>query len=110
MPRNNTTTTNGNGNKPTTNTGEGFETYTNAESTATQSTGFQLNADATIGSLLNASDQDYSAFVSQIPLGRWGEPMDVAGAAVFLASDAAAYITGHTIPVDGGAYNTIFFE
>jgi NAD(P)-dependent dehydrogenase (short-subunit alcohol dehydrogenase family) len=37
-----------------------------------------------------------------IPLGRFGEPEDVAKAAVFLASDAASFITGHLLPVDGG--------
>jgi 3-oxoacyl-[acyl-carrier protein] reductase len=36
------------------------------------------------------------------PLGRLGEPADVAGAVMFLASDAAAFITGHTLVVDGG--------
>jgi NAD(P)-dependent dehydrogenase (short-subunit alcohol dehydrogenase family) len=36
------------------------------------------------------------------PLGRLGEPGDIAGAAVFLASDAAAWITGHVLVVDGG--------
>lgn len=38
----------------------------------------------------------------QIPLGRAGLPDDVAGAAVFLASDLARYVTGVTLPVDGG--------
>lgn len=38
----------------------------------------------------------------RIPIGRWGQPNDVAGATVFLASDAAAYITGVVLPVDGG--------
>jgi len=34
---------------------------------------------------------------------RWGEPEDVAGAAAFLASDDAAFITGETITIDGGS-------
>lgn len=37
-----------------------------------------------------------------IPLGRFGSPEDVAGTALFLASDSASYITGQVIPVDGG--------
>jgi gluconate 5-dehydrogenase len=36
------------------------------------------------------------------PAGRWGDPPEIAGAAVFLASDAAAYVTGHVLFVDGG--------
>jgi 2-dehydro-3-deoxy-D-gluconate 5-dehydrogenase len=39
---------------------------------------------------------------ARTPLGRWGQPADVAGAAVFLASPAAAFITGAVLPVDGG--------
>jgi len=41
-------------------------------------------------------------FQNRIPLGRIGEPADIAGPAVFLASDMARYITGVTLPVDGG--------
>jgi NAD(P)-dependent dehydrogenase (short-subunit alcohol dehydrogenase family) len=39
----------------------------------------------------------------RIPLRRLGETADIASAAVFLASDAASWITGHTLVVDGGA-------
>jgi NAD(P)-dependent dehydrogenase (short-subunit alcohol dehydrogenase family) len=44
------------------------------------------------------------ARIAGIPLGRLGEPEDVAGIAVFLASDAASYMTGHTINVTGGLW------
>ncbi|TNF56878.1 3-oxoacyl-ACP reductase FabG [bacterium] len=40
--------------------------------------------------------------LEKIPLARFGEPVDIAGLAVFLASDRADYITGQAIPVDGG--------
>ncbi len=40
--------------------------------------------------------------LERIPAGRWGTPADVAGAAVFLASDASNYIHGHILAVDGG--------
>ena len=39
---------------------------------------------------------------ARIPAGRWGEPADLAGAAVFLASPASDYINGHILVVDGG--------
>ncbi|HEY5792851.1 MAG TPA: glucose 1-dehydrogenase [Chthoniobacterales bacterium] len=42
------------------------------------------------------------ALMSQIPLGRLGQPSDVSGLAAFLASDDAAYVTGSTFVVDGG--------
>jgi gluconate 5-dehydrogenase len=38
----------------------------------------------------------------RIPLQRWGEPEEIAGAAVFLASDQASYVNGHVLTVDGG--------
>jgi peroxisomal 2,4-dienoyl-CoA reductase len=43
-----------------------------------------------------------AAILARTPLGRWGEPGDVAGAALFLASPLASYIVGQTIVVDGG--------
>jgi 2-deoxy-D-gluconate 3-dehydrogenase len=43
-----------------------------------------------------------AAYARQIPLRRTGEPSEVGAAAVFLAAKASAYVTGATIPVDGG--------
>jgi NAD(P)-dependent dehydrogenase (short-subunit alcohol dehydrogenase family) len=39
---------------------------------------------------------------ARIPIGRIGDPSDIAATAVFLASDASSYITGVSLPVDGG--------
>lgn len=48
-------------------------------------------------------DPDRSrAILERIPAGRWGDPQDLGGAAVFLASPAAAYVSGVILPVDGG--------
>jgi gluconate 5-dehydrogenase len=50
------------------------------------------------------ADPERSAyFEDRTPLGRWGRPDELAGAAVFLASPAASYVNGHIIVVDGGA-------
>jgi gluconate 5-dehydrogenase len=49
------------------------------------------------------ADAEFSAWVARrTPAGRWGEPPEIAGAAVFLASSAADYVTGHLLYVDGG--------
>jgi 3-oxoacyl-[acyl-carrier protein] reductase len=48
------------------------------------------------------TDKAREAVFSAIPLGRVGRPEDVAGAALFLVSDAAAYVTGQVLAVDGG--------
>ena len=44
---------------------------------------------------------------AQTPLRRWAEPGDIAGVVVFLASDAARFVTGETISVDGGMARTL---
>lgn len=51
---------------------------------------------------LQADEERNAAILSRIPAERWGDPEDLGGAAVFLASDAAKYVQGHVLAVDGG--------
>ena len=44
----------------------------------------------------------YKAILDRIPAGRWGSAEDLGGATVFLASAASDYVSGITLPVDGG--------
>jgi 2-deoxy-D-gluconate 3-dehydrogenase len=51
---------------------------------------------------LQADETRNRQILDRIPAGRWGDPSDLGGAAVFLASAASAYVTGHILAVDGG--------
>jgi 2-deoxy-D-gluconate 3-dehydrogenase len=51
---------------------------------------------------LRADEKRNASILDRIPAGRWGEPSDLGGAAVFLASRASDYVHGAIIPVDGG--------
>lgn len=51
---------------------------------------------------LRADETRSRQILERIPAGRWGQPQDIAGAAVFLASSAADYVHGAVVPVDGG--------
>ena len=51
---------------------------------------------------LQADETRNRQILERIPTGRWGEPEDIAGAAVFLSSSASDYIHGHILTVDGG--------
>ena len=51
---------------------------------------------------LRADTEREASISARIPAGRWGTPDDLQGSFVFLASDAAAYVTGTVLPVDGG--------
>lgn len=51
---------------------------------------------------LQADETRNRQILERIPAGRWGEPSDLGGAAVFLASSAADYVHGHILAVDGG--------
>ncbi|HEO8422536.1 3-oxoacyl-[acyl-carrier-protein] reductase [Niallia sp. FSL W8-0635] len=50
------------------------------------------------------TDEVKNSMLTQIPLGQFGSPEDIANAVVFLASDESSYITGQTLHIDGGMY------
>ncbi|MGH7136983.1 MAG: SDR family NAD(P)-dependent oxidoreductase, partial [Pirellulales bacterium] len=52
------------------------------------------------GSML--TDQEKKVFADRTALGRWGQPREMAGPALLLASEAGSYITGSVLVVDGG--------
>ena len=51
---------------------------------------------------VEAKPEMEKALMAEIPLNRWGKPEEIAGLAVYLASDEAAYVTGSTYFIDGG--------
>ena len=51
---------------------------------------------------LRADEERSAQILGRIPAGRWGQPSDLGGAAVFLASSASDYVNGAILPVDGG--------
>jgi len=53
-------------------------------------------------SALQADETRNRQILERIPAGRWGDPADLGGAAVFLASRASDYVQGHILAVDGG--------
>ena len=59
-----------------------------------------IETDITAG--LKKDPVRYNWLTSRIPMGRWGRPSDLAGTALFLASQASDYVSGIVVPVDGG--------
>ena len=51
---------------------------------------------------LQKNKERYNEIVSRIPLGRWGNPDELGGIALYLVSDASSYVTGQTFVIDGG--------
>jgi len=51
---------------------------------------------------LQANAERNQQILARLPAGRWGEPADLAGAVLFLASKASDYVHGHVLAVDGG--------
>jgi gluconate 5-dehydrogenase len=61
-----------------------------------------------MGDDLAKDERFYRMICERTPLGRWAEPKELRGPVVFLASDAASFITGHVLTVDGGLTASLF--
>jgi NAD(P)-dependent dehydrogenase (short-subunit alcohol dehydrogenase family) len=70
--------------------------------------GIRVNAiapgfvDTRLSSAILKNDELLKHVISRTPLGRYGTPDEIAGGALYLASDAASFLTGHTLVIDGG--------
>jgi len=51
---------------------------------------------------MSADPEVRQSFTARVPLGRWGDPSEIGGAAIFLASEASSFVTGTMLFVDGG--------
>ena len=86
----------------------GIAQLTKALSNDWASKGIRVNAiapgymDTQLNTQLINDPSRNKEILSRIPVGRWGNPEDLKGCAIFLASDASDYLTGAVIPVDGG--------
>lgn len=87
----------------------GVAQMTRELSTEWSSRGVRVNAilpaqvvNPSLAERMASNDKLEAQFLTGIPIGRMGQPEDIAGLAVFLASDASAWITGALIPLDGG--------
>jgi len=65
-----------------------------------------IKTDAT-GPISEPGSPIYDFIISRTPAGRWGRPEDLAGAAIFLASQASDFVNGHILYVDGGMLATL---
>ena len=64
---------------------------------------FGINSNLDTGGILDNQNEVFvQNYIKKVPMRRMGNPDDIAGPAMFLASDQAAFITGQTIIVDGG--------